>query len=76
MTATNPQSARSFRVGLIGHGIQASLSPALHELAGARAGFEYSYELIDLQRLGADAAALPRLLSEAESAGFSGVNIT
>ncbi len=76
MTATHPQSARSFRVGLIGHGIQASLSPALHELAGVRAGFDYSYELIDLQRLGVDCAALPRLLSEAESAGFSGVNIT
>jgi shikimate dehydrogenase len=76
MTATNPQSARSYRVGLIGHGIQASLSPALHELAGGRAGFGYSYELIDLQRLGVGPSALPRLLSEAESAGFSGVNIT
>ena len=33
--------ACSFLVGLIGAGIQASLTPAMHEREGARHGFRY-----------------------------------
>jgi shikimate dehydrogenase len=65
-----------FLVGLIGRGIQASLSPALHERAAAREGFRYTYRLIDLEELKVDASALPYLLQEAEREGYRGVNIT
>ena len=63
-------------VGLIGSGIRDSLSPALHERAGARCGYRYTYRLIDLQVLGHDVSALPSLLESAEREGFRGLNIT
>ncbi|MEZ5819937.1 MAG: shikimate dehydrogenase [Xanthobacteraceae bacterium] len=67
---------RTIQVGLIGAGIQSSLSPAMHEREGAVQGFRYSYRLIDLDALGLTAAALPDLLTSAERQGFAGVNIT
>lgn len=67
---------RSILVGLIGAGIQASLSPAMHEREGAAHGLDYAYRLIDLDVLGLSAAALPDLLASAEREGFSGLNIT
>src|SRR3954451_128996 len=39
-------------VGLIGAGIGASLSPVLHEREAALLGFDYTYSLLDLERLG------------------------
>jgi shikimate dehydrogenase len=63
-------------VGLIGKGIQRSKSPALHEAEAAAQGFRCIYELIDLDERGLEINALPSLLDEAESRGFSGVNIT
>lgn len=67
---------QSVIVGLIGAGIQASLSPALHEREGAAHGLQYSYRLIDLDVRGLTAAALPQLIAAAEQEGFSGLNIT
>lgn len=67
---------RAVLVGLIGGGIQASRSPALHEREGARQGLRILYRLIDLDRLGLDATALPDLLTAAERMGFAGLNIT
>ena len=72
----NTQNVRTYRVGLIGRGIQGSLSPAMHERAGAREGLEYSYELIDLEKLEADARELSNLLRSAERRGFCGLNVT
>jgi shikimate dehydrogenase len=69
-------AARSFLVGLIGAGIQASLTPAMHEREGARHGLRYVYRRIDLDVLGVGVEALPRLLDDAEREGFSGLNIT
>jgi len=66
----------SFLVGLIGSGIQASLSPALHEREGSRQGFRYLYRLIDLDVLKLGVDALPELLTAAQRMGFAGVNIT
>lgn len=63
-------------VGLIGSGIQASKSPALHEAEAAAQGFRCRYELIDLDQLGVGAEHLPDLLADAERRGFSGLNIT
>jgi shikimate dehydrogenase len=67
---------KSVLVGLIGAGIQSSLSPAMHEREGAAQGFRYVYRLIDLDTIGRSAAALPELLACAERQGFSGLNIT
>jgi shikimate dehydrogenase len=63
-------------VGLIGAGIQKSLTPAMHEQEGAAQGIPYIYKLIDLDKLGLSASALPDLLIAAERMGFSGLNIT
>ena len=61
------------QVGLIGAGIGASLSPALHEREAVEQGLEYSYRLLDIDAHGADVG---RLLEDCRSAGFSGVNVT
>jgi shikimate dehydrogenase len=63
-------------VGLIGAGIQASRTPALHEREGAAQGLRYIYKLIDLQRLDLGVEALPDLLLAAERMGFDGLNVT
>jgi len=62
--------------GLIGAGIGKSLTPAMHEREGAAQGLVYVYRLIDLDRPGLSAAALPDLLTAAERLGFNGLNIT
>jgi shikimate dehydrogenase len=62
--------------GLIGTGIQASRTPPMHEREGAEQGLRYIYRLIDLDRLGLGAEALPELLTAAERMGFDGLNIT
>jgi len=67
---------RAVLVGLIGAGIQASRSPALHEREGAAQGLRYLYRLIDLDVLGLTAGALPELLLAARRFGFAGLNIT
>ena len=66
----------AFLAGLIGAGIQASRTPAMHEKEGAEQGLRYIYKLIDLQALKLGAEALPELLLAAERMGFNGLNIT
>ena len=62
--------------GLIGAGIQASRTPALHEHEGDAQGLRYLYRLIDLDQLQLDSCALPDLLVAAERMNFTGLNIT
>lgn len=62
--------------GLIGAGIQASRSPALHEREAKELGLSLVYELIDLDQLGVGVEALPRLLAEARRKGVRGLNVT
>jgi len=69
-------ASRSVLVGLIGSGIQASRTPALHEREGAAQGLAYVYKIIDLDTLGLTAKALPELLTAARRFGFAGLNIT
>jgi shikimate dehydrogenase len=64
------------RVGLIGRGIQASRSPAMHIGEAAAQGFELAYELLDLDQRNVTDDALTDLLTEAEDRGFAGLNIT
>lgn len=66
----------SFLVGLIGAGIQASLTPAMHQREGDEQGLRVLYQKIDLTPLGLGVEALPELLTAAERMGFSGLNIT
>ncbi len=63
-------------VGLIGEGIGASRSPALHETEGRLQGLAYRYCLIDLATLKAGPEALSDLLAAAQALGFAGCNIT
>jgi shikimate dehydrogenase len=65
-----------FLVGLIGSGIGASRSPALHEREGSELGLHVHYQLIDLTRTSLAGQALPELLRAAEMTGFAGVNVT
>jgi shikimate dehydrogenase len=69
-------SAPSFLVGLIGHGIQESLTPAMHEHEADAQGVRCLYRKIDLQTLQLGVEALPELLLAAERMGFAGLNIT
>ncbi|WP_434698939.1 shikimate dehydrogenase [Pseudomonas sp. D1-1] len=62
--------------GLIGAGIQASRTPALHEHEGDAQGMRYLYRLIDLDALKLDSGALGDLLVAAERMSFTGLNIT
>ncbi|MFH6785746.1 MULTISPECIES: shikimate dehydrogenase [Methylobacterium] len=66
----------SVLAGLIGNGIQASRTPAMHEHEGDAQGLRLLYQKIDLERLSLGADALPELLTAAERMGFSGLNIT
>src|ERR1035438_6062635 len=63
-------------LGLIGSGIQASLTPAMHEREAAEHGVLCLYQRIDLELLGLGPDALSDLLSAAEKMGFAGLNIT
>lgn len=65
-----------FLVGLVGAGIQASRTPAMHMQEGAAQGFRYVYNLFDLETLGVKADALPNLIAKAEREGYAGLNIT
>lgn len=69
--------ARSILCGLIGAGIQRSLSPHLQEEEARHHGLRMHYQLIDLDRSGRGAeAALPGLIEAARIMGYAGLNIT
>ncbi|EJZ20052.1 shikimate dehydrogenase (plasmid) [Rhizobium sp. Pop5] len=67
---------KPLKAGLIGSGIQASLTPAMHMKEGTAQGLDYVYELIDLAKLETSPADLPALLEDAEKRGLAGLNIT
>jgi len=63
-------------VGLIGAGIQRSLTPAMHEEEARCQGLALHYQLIDLDAAGVGVGALPTLIEAARIIGFAGLNIT
>ncbi|WP_216918398.1 shikimate dehydrogenase [Synechococcus sp. CCAP 1479/10] len=71
-----PLKEKGLMLGLIGAGIQASRTPALHMAEAASQGFPCVYRIIDLDRIPGGAATLPELLVAAERMGFAGLNIT
>lgn len=76
VSTPRPKRAGSVLIGLIGSGIQASRSPAMHEGEGDCYGLRIIYKLIDLDLLGMGVNDLPELLRAAKLTGFSGLNIT
>ncbi|AIZ32832.1 shikimate dehydrogenase [Pseudomonas parafulva] len=73
---TSPLAAHGILAGLVGRGIQASLTPALHQGEGDAQSLRYLYRLIDADQLGVDDSALPALVEGAQRSGFTGLNIT
>jgi shikimate dehydrogenase len=63
-------------VGLIGAGIQLSLTSAMQEEEARHHGLRLHYQLIDLDRTPGSLAQLPALLTAARIMGFAGLNIT
>ncbi|MEO8022367.1 shikimate dehydrogenase [Polaromonas sp.] len=63
-------------VGLIGSGIQRSLTPAMQEEEARHHGLRLHYQLIDLDRTPGSLQQLPALLAAARIMGFAGLNIT
>jgi len=63
-------------VGLIGAGIQRSLSPALQEEEARHHGLRLHYQLIDLDAAGVGPEVLPELIRAARIMRFAGLNIT
>ena len=62
--------------GLIGAGIQLSLTPAMQEAEARHHGLRLHYQSIDLDRTPGSLAQLPALLTAARIMGFAGLNIT
>jgi shikimate dehydrogenase len=62
--------------GLIGAGIQRSLTPAMQEEEARAQGLRLHYQLIDLDKSGQGTEALPTLIAAAKTMGFAGLNIT
>lgn len=75
-SAVSTASDRPVLAGLIGSGIQQSLTPALHMEEGAAQGLAYRYELFDLDRIDGGVSALSSLLASAQERRLAGLNIT
>jgi shikimate dehydrogenase len=69
-------SPQKLLCGLIGAGIQRSLTPAMQEEEARAQGLRLHYQLIDLDQAGQSVEALPSLIAAARTMGFAGLNIT
>jgi shikimate dehydrogenase len=76
LRASSPHQPADVLVGLIGAGIQRSLSPVMHETEAAHHGLRLRYQLIDVDDEFVTVQTLPQLLHTARDQGFRGVNIT
>ena len=76
MTASTTVAGRQILLGLIGSGIQRSLTPAMQVREAAEHGLRAHYQLIDLDLSGSGPEQLPVLLQAARIMGFAGLNIT
>ena len=71
-----PVVAQRALVGLIGAGIQRSLTPAMHEEEARAQCLRLHYQLIDLDAAQVGVEKLPTLIDAARIMGFAGLNIT
>jgi len=76
VSGTVPASQPKLLLGLIGAGIQQSLTPAMQETEAAAQGLRAHYQLIDLDKAGVGVEALPGLIQAAKVMGYAGLNIT
>jgi shikimate dehydrogenase len=65
-----------YLLGLVGAGIGASLSPALHEREAERLGLRALYQTIDIAERGVGAEAVGDIVAAARTMGFAGLNVT
>lgn len=63
-------------LGLIGSGIQASLTPAMQMREAAEQGLRLHYQLIDLDRTASGSEHLSGLIGAIRTIGFDGFNVT
>ena len=63
-------------IGLVGGGIQRSLSPALQEEEARQHGLRLHYQLIDLDESRVGQEVLPELMRAVRIIGFAGLNVT
>jgi shikimate dehydrogenase len=75
MTSEN-MAPKTLQLGLIGEAIQSSRSPAMHTRAGRTLGLSVTYDLLDLDLIAGGARALPQVLTDVETKGYLGCNIT
>ena len=76
MSVSVPATPPKLLLGLIGAGIQRSLTPAMQEAEAAAQGLRAHYQLIDLDQAGVGVDALPGLIQAAKVMGYAGLNIT
>lgn len=62
--------AKSYLVGLIGEGIEHSLTPDLHMREAHQLGFDYEYRIIDVVEDSLSAKSIEWLLAEAAASGY------
>jgi shikimate dehydrogenase len=65
-----------FQLGLIGEGIQESMSPPLYEVEGSHHGLRVDYDIIDLDEIAAGPENVGDLVRAARTLGWKGMNIT
>mgnify|MGYP006266770673 FL=1 len=70
------QTAPKLLLGLIGSGIQQSLTPAMQEMEASHHGLRVHYQIIDLDLRKLGVEALPHLVDSMRTIGFSGFNVT
>jgi shikimate dehydrogenase len=73
---STPPNSSKLLIGLIGSGIQRSLTPSMQETEAAAQGLRLHYQLIDLDVAKVGVEALPGLIQAARVMGFAGLNIT
>lgn len=68
--------SKKFLVGLVGEGIEHSLTPDLHMQEAKHLGLEYEFRLIDLLEAKFDGLNFSQILDQIKSAGYDAINIT
>lgn len=72
----NNPTETSFKIGLIGKGIQLSRTPFMHETEARRLGLTFKYDLIDTDLMGETPPPVSQILNMLEEQGYTGANIT
>jgi shikimate dehydrogenase len=76
MSSAGQKPAAKLLIGLIGSGIQRSLTPAMHEEEARQHGLTLFDQLINLEHEQLGAEVLPSLLRALRTIGFAGFNVT